>query len=39
MTRLIVNKLTFLLALLMGWIITVFVLIAQQVRFHPQWTP
>ncbi len=31
MTRLIVNKLTFLLALLMGWIITVFVLIAQQV--------
>jgi len=30
MTRLATNKLTLLTALLMGWILTLFVIIAQQ---------
>ncbi|NYI86497.1 hypothetical protein HNR68_005127 [Saccharopolyspora hordei] len=30
MTRLMTNKLTILLALIMGWIFTVFLLIANQ---------
>ncbi len=31
MTRLVINKLTVLLALISGWIITVSVLIANQI--------
>lgn len=31
MARLVTNKLTFLSALLVGWIVTVFVLVANQV--------
>jgi hypothetical protein len=30
MTRLVTNKLTVLVALIMGWIVTLFVLIAHQ---------
>ncbi|MBB5153387.1 hypothetical protein BJ970_000921 [Saccharopolyspora phatthalungensis] len=30
MTRLVTNKLTILVALIMGWIVTLFVLIANQ---------
>lgn len=31
MTRLVTNKLTVLCTLIMGWIVTLFIIIAQQV--------